>query len=175
MNYSIYDIPKLILGGNMETYRSKDIIEKLGISKIQLSHWINKGAIKPFREDFRRGGSHEFNKQNLIEAAICKELSDLRIPVKDMVEGLELMRKSHGNLLKEHHKLKDWLLVYSSPSKINFPGMKEYISQHPELNLDIPYAPGLLLKESLSEIILECMQAVIVINLNLILKVVEGI
>jgi hypothetical protein len=158
----------------MDIYRSKDILEKLGISKIQLSHWINKGAIIPYREDFRRGGSHEFNKQNLIEAAICKELSDLNIPVKSMVEGLKLMREYHGDLLKERNNLKDMLLVYLSPAKFNFPGMKEYISQHPGLNFENPDAPGLVKKENLLEM-LEYMQGFVVINLSRVLDMVEGI
>ena len=102
----------------METYRSKDIQEKLGVSKIQLSHWINMGAVEPYKKDNRRGGSHEFNKQNIIEAAICRELSDLQIPVKKIVEGLDELRKIFPGILKglpiEEYAVEEVYLLYAS-------------------------------------------------------------
>jgi len=99
----------------METYRSKDIQEKLNVSKIQISHWTNMGCIKPFRADWRRGGSHEFNHRNLVEAAICKELSDLYIPVKSMAKALEMMG-DYGFELCEKQRDLDWILIFLSPT-----------------------------------------------------------
>jgi DNA-binding transcriptional MerR regulator len=155
----------------MDIYRSKDIQDKLGVSKIQLSHWINKGAIKPYREDFRRGGYHEFNRQNLIEAAICKELSDLQVPVKSMVDALEMMRKPGFEIIKIHNDT-DWFLVFSTPYKYdykNVPWFAKWIKVNPEKTdtskFEGVYLPVLIPKENLLEEI-EYMQSVVVLSLK---------
>jgi DNA-binding transcriptional MerR regulator len=64
----------------MKTYSSKEIQELAGVSKIQLIHWIDIGAIVPWKEDRRRGGKRLFNQQNLIEVLICRELNNFRLP-----------------------------------------------------------------------------------------------
>ena len=65
----------------MENYKAADIVERTGISKIQLTHWINNLAIEPIIDDRRRGGVRYFSQQNLAEATICKFLNDIRLPV----------------------------------------------------------------------------------------------
>lgn len=106
----------------METYKSKYIREKLHVSKIQLSHWINMGAIKPYREDRRRGGSHEFNQQNVIEAAICKALSNLKVPVVNMVKALQMIQERNFWEKWKKNPGKEWFLITFSPliAKIEF-------------------------------------------------------
>ncbi len=161
----------------METYKSKDIREKLGISKIQLSHWINMGAIKPYRDDSRRGGSHEFDKQNLIEAAICKDLADLRVPVKSMANAMKMMREDGVWDFWKEYKNYDWFLVFSSPSKLdytNFPDMKEYFAKRDSSNFDESFTPGLLPKKALIEN-LEYMKATILLSLRPIFDSIGGV
>jgi DNA-binding transcriptional MerR regulator len=178
MYYSIWHTPYFILGGDMEPYKSKDILEKLGISKIQLSHWINKGAIIPHREDFRRGGSHEFNKQNLIEAAICKELSVLKIPVKSIVEALKMMREVHANLLKDSNKLKEYTLFYSSPIRmdygkaLNIPTYKEFLKRFDSSDYEKVFMPGLIENKRLFELF-EKIQVGVILKMTRILQMVN--
>jgi len=159
----------------METYKSKDIQDRLGISKIQLSHWINSGAIRPYQEDNRRGGSHKFNRQNLIEAAICKELSDLRVPVKSMAQTIDMMHEVGFELWKKFDLL-DWYVVFSSVAKFDYkdidPKMTEYFAKLDTSDFKT-FMPILVPRHELLKY-LEYMQAAIVLNLNRVLSLVDG-
>jgi hypothetical protein len=136
----------------METYRSKDIQERLNVSKIQVSHWINMGCIKPYKTDARRGGAHEFDQRNLIEAAICKELSDLKVPVKSMALGLDIVRG-----VKDCHKLNDYFLIYVDPQKMpaGIPGfdMSKVMKEYPHPDFETAFFPVLVTKGDLPEMI----------------------
>ena len=160
----------------MEIYRSKDIQEKLGVSKIQISHWVNMGAIKPYREDFRRGGSHEFNTQNLIEAAICKELSDLHVPVVKMVEGLDLLRGffSGKDLSKKKREIEELYLMYTSPLKYDYSGFPKLIESMKKAyspDFKKTFMPLLVLKKDLIDIF-EFMRAGVVLSLKRIIDLI---
>ena len=73
-------------------YKSCDIMEQAGITKIQLSHWINMGAIDPLVDDRRRGGVRYFSQQNMVEALVCKALNGHRLPVNAIAYMLLCVR-----------------------------------------------------------------------------------
>jgi len=160
----------------VETYKSKDIQKRLGVSKIQLSHWINMGAIEPYKTDHRRGGSHEFNHQNLIEAAICKELSDLRVPVKSMVQALEMMHEVGFKVWSTFDT--DWYMVFSSVYKLDYkdidPQLRRYFSKIDKSEVEKTFSAILIPKEDLLKDI-EYFQAAIVLSLKRVLDLVDGV
>jgi DNA-binding transcriptional MerR regulator len=160
----------------MEIYKSKDIQKRLGVSKIQLSHWINMGAIKPYKQDNRRGGSHEFNRQNIIETAICKELSDLRVPVKSMVQALKMMHEVGFEVWSTFDN--DWYMVFSSVYKFDYkdidPQLRRYFSKIDRSEVEKTFGATLIPKESLLKDI-EYFQAAIVLSLKRVLDLVDGI
>ena len=78
----------------MQTYKSSDIHKLAEVSKIQLVHWCNIGAIEPHIADRRRGGVRQFDQQNLIEVVICKKLNALRIPGHAIAKSMKSLRVS---------------------------------------------------------------------------------
>ena len=76
----------------MKKYKAAEIIEITGITKMQLNHWINMLAIEPHYDDRRRGGVRYFSQQNLVEAFICKNLNELRLPVQAISGALQTIR-----------------------------------------------------------------------------------
>jgi len=70
----------------MERFKSREIERMAGVSKIQLVHWINSGAITPLLDDRRRGGVRFFSRENLFEVIICKRLNEWRLPVHTIAE-----------------------------------------------------------------------------------------
>jgi len=77
----------------MRMYESKDIQNFAGVSKIQLIHWTQTGAIEPYKVDRRRGGKRIYSQQNLIETIICRELNRLCVETKVMKALLNWLRK----------------------------------------------------------------------------------
>ena len=76
-----------------KVYSSRDIQNYAGITKMQLNHWINVGAIIPYKDNRGRGKVRKFSRQNLIEALICRELSKLYISshvMEDLLFGLRV-------------------------------------------------------------------------------------
>jgi DNA-binding transcriptional MerR regulator len=78
----------------MVKFKSVDIVKRLGITKVQLNHWLNMGVIKPHIDDKRRGGVRYFSKQNLIEFYICKHLNGYGLPVHKMLTVLTMIREA---------------------------------------------------------------------------------
>jgi hypothetical protein len=76
----------------MREYTAKEIQELAKVTKRQLIHWVEVGAIIPLEDDRRRGGKRRFNQQNLIEALICRELNDYRLPSIMFVQALGSLR-----------------------------------------------------------------------------------
>ena len=62
-------------------FKSSEIQRLANISRIQLVHWVECGAIIPLEDIRGRGKCRIFNKQNLIEAIICRELKAYTIEV----------------------------------------------------------------------------------------------
>ena len=66
----------------MSVYKSKEIQEMVGLSKIQVSHIVNMNVIYPHNSDYRRGGSHKYNEHNLRQFKIVRKLMDCLMPIK---------------------------------------------------------------------------------------------
>ena len=99
----------------MEEFSAVEVASHARVSRRQLIHWVEMRAIIPWKEDRRRGGRRFFNKQNLIEAMICRELNSYRVSVhlfKDILSGLRLVRFWRN--LPEQYEFP--LLVYPAPS-----------------------------------------------------------
>lgn len=77
----------------MKTYHSKDIQRLARVTKMQLGHWVNVGAIIPLKDDPRRGGVRIFSQQNLVEAMICRELNYWRMEARSIAGPLWALRK----------------------------------------------------------------------------------
>jgi len=73
-------------------YQSKEIQEKAQVSAIQISHWTRTGAIIPAVPVRGTGKMHVYDHQNLIEAMICRELSQYSINYGVMREALKYLR-----------------------------------------------------------------------------------
>lgn len=76
-----------------KTHYSKAIQEKARVSAIQISHWTNTGVIIPATAVKGTGKMHVYDHQNLIEAMICRELSQFSINYGVMREVLDFLRK----------------------------------------------------------------------------------
>jgi len=74
-------------------FRAKEICELTGATKSQLSPWVSAGAIKPLKDDPRRGGVRIYSRQNLMEAMICKELANYSLPVRTIAETIVSMKE----------------------------------------------------------------------------------
>jgi len=126
----------------MERYKAAEIIELTGITKMQLNHWINMGAIKPAEDDSRRGGVRYFSKENLFEALVCKYLNAHRLPVQTIL-GVVLnisnpaphrRRKSFFKTFKDNQKLGDYFLIAAHLTFYAKGGIKkDFLSSKQEL------------------------------------------
>lgn len=74
-------------------YHSKTIQEKARISAIQISHWTKTGVIIPAIVAKGTGKMHVYDHQNLIEAMLCRELSEYSINYGVMREVLDFLRE----------------------------------------------------------------------------------
>lgn len=77
----------------MRMYESKDIQALAGVSKIQLIHWTQIGAIIPYKDERGRGKRRTYSQQNLIETMICRELNKLCVETRVMRELLDWLRE----------------------------------------------------------------------------------
>lgn len=84
----------------MKEYTAAEIQKLAKVTKRQLIHWVETSAIIPLEDDRRRGGKRRFNQQNLIEALICRELNDYRLPSVMFFQAV-------GGLRGKAWKLKD--------------------------------------------------------------------
>lgn len=76
------------------TFQSKQIQDIANISKMQLLYWTQQGAILPLRDARGRGKVRLYNYQNLIEAMICRELTNLSIGIRVIMEWMEFIREN---------------------------------------------------------------------------------
>jgi len=76
----------------MKEYTAAEIQKLAKVTKRQLIHWVETSAIIPLEDDRRRGGKRRFSQQNLIEALICRELNDYRLPSAMFVMALGALR-----------------------------------------------------------------------------------
>ncbi len=74
-------------------YHSKAIQKKARVSAIQISHWTKTGVIIPAIAVKGTGKMHVYDHQNLIEAMICRELSQYSINYGVMREVLDFLRE----------------------------------------------------------------------------------
>jgi DNA-binding transcriptional MerR regulator len=77
----------------MKTYGSTDIQKIVGITKMQVVHWTQTGAVIPFKDARGRGGRRRYSEQNKIEFGICRELNGFGIPPHIMATFLDFLRK----------------------------------------------------------------------------------
>jgi len=123
-------------------FRSKEICEKSGATRTQLSPWVAAGAIVPLIDDPRRGGVRIYSRQNLVEAMICKELANYSLPVRSIAEILKTMRNKRFKFggIKENSR-KVWEMLKENPvlcllvgqeGSIVFPsGAEEFKKRYP--------------------------------------------
>lgn len=81
-------------GNADKTYRSTDIQKIAMVTKMQLVHWTQTGAIIPLEDARGRGSRRVYNRQNLMEALICRELSKFSIETHVMHEVLSMLREN---------------------------------------------------------------------------------
>lgn len=77
-----------------KTYRSTDIQKIAKVTKMQLVHWSQTGAIVPLEDARGRGSRRLYSRQNLMEALICRELSKFSMETYVMHEVLSMLRES---------------------------------------------------------------------------------
>jgi len=160
-------------------FRAKEICELSGATKSQLSPWVAAGAIKPLRDDPRRGGVRIYSIENLVEAMICKELANYSLPVRTIAETIVTMKEDiyYSPAMTGWQKMKkdpDMLLVLVQTGaaatnpippdlfKILFPGRSQ-------TGKNAAYTVSVLTKEHFVEIIKHYSSA-IVVDLKKIIK-----
>jgi len=77
---------------NRKLYHSKMIQQKARISSSQIIHWTRTGVIIPFQTVRGTGRMHVYDHQNLLEAMICRELSQYSINHRIMSEVLDYLK-----------------------------------------------------------------------------------
>lgn len=77
----------------INTYHSKTIQKKAKVSAIQIGHWTRTTVIVPATAVKGTGKMHIYDHKNLIEAMICRELSQFSINYGVMREVLDFLRK----------------------------------------------------------------------------------
>ncbi len=75
-------------------YKSKELAERVGITTVQLAHWVNIGAIEPLINDRRRGGVRYFDGMNMFEAMICKQINEYRLSIQMAKDALDFLKES---------------------------------------------------------------------------------
>ena len=76
----------------METYGSGEVQKRAKVTKMQLIHWTQLGAILPLKDARGRGGRRIYSFQNIVEAMICRELNSFTIETHIMVRILDYLR-----------------------------------------------------------------------------------
>ena len=77
----------------MPVYTSKDLQQRSGATHMQISRWTELGIILPEEDAKGRGRVRRFNQQNLIEAMICKQLTEyFRLDTSIMLEIVSWLR-----------------------------------------------------------------------------------
>jgi DNA-binding transcriptional MerR regulator len=187
----------------MEKYKSADVIKITRVTKVQLNHWINMGAIKPLVDDKRRGGVRYFSKQNLVQAFICKHLNEYGLPVHKIKMALDMIKdtksisgKNFYDAIKDNPKLKSYYAAILPVSGIGDKGEvldtdseifeKDIPQIKKDLKIDLPHAEQwkIFAKELVGALIateddllqiLSQNPTAIVINLNAYVKTVGGL
>ena len=65
------------------------------ISKMQIIHWSQIGAVVPFKDAKGRGARRVYSWQNLLEILICRELNKLTVEAHVMAIVLHWLRNSY--------------------------------------------------------------------------------
>jgi len=66
------------------TFSMSDLTQWSGATGPQVEHWVRQGLIIPLRASTGRGSERVFSLQNVIEAAIARQLTEAGIAVKPM-------------------------------------------------------------------------------------------
>lgn len=77
----------------MRTCSISEIQKILHVTKMQVMHWTQTGAVRPFKNDRGRGKRRLYDEQNLAELAICRELNRLLVPPTVMKDLLGMLRE----------------------------------------------------------------------------------
>lgn len=85
----------------INTYFSKDIQRKAGVSENEIKHWTMTGAIEPYKPVQGTGKMHIYDHQNLIETMICRELKKYSINFNLMKEVILYLRKKSWTVVFE--------------------------------------------------------------------------
>jgi DNA-binding transcriptional MerR regulator len=126
----------------MERYKATEIIALTGITKMQLNHWINMGAILPAEDDRRRGGVRYFSEENLFEALVCKFLNEHGLPVQLITSIVHCIRnpaphrkqQSFFKTFKINQKMEDSFLIAAHFTFYTRNGKrKDFLSANQEL------------------------------------------
>lgn len=128
------------------TYRSRDI-QEFGISKIQLVHWVQVGAIIPLKDARGRGGRRVYSYQNLVEALICRELAKYSIETHVMRSLLEVLREDKIGVIGRNKNVSFWDYIEQDKPNLLFMANTELIARGAGIETEI--MPFLL--ESLTE------------------------
>jgi DNA-binding transcriptional MerR regulator len=114
--YGIYHQPNKESDVIAEMYQSREVQRMAKVSRIQLIHWTETGAIIPAQDAQGRGGRRIYSHSNLIETIICRELNRYSIPVQYIKHIMDLFREQ-----RYLEKLKDvWDEIKRDPTQAFF-------------------------------------------------------
>jgi hypothetical protein len=88
-----------------EKYKTKDLAAITGATLPQVANWVKIGAIQPVSNPRGRGQSRIFDAQGLVEAFVCKEMSNYRVENWIIVETLQALRDGNRPLLEAERRL----------------------------------------------------------------------
>jgi DNA-binding transcriptional MerR regulator len=72
----------------MELFKAVEIKQITGVKKSELIHWCNTGVIVPFRDGKGRGRVRYFDRKNLLEIFVLRELHRFGISSRVLKEAL---------------------------------------------------------------------------------------
>lgn len=81
-------------GKIIKVYHSGDLQQKAGVSENQIKRWTMTGIINPYKPVKGTGRMHVYDHQNLIEAMICRDLSQYSMTSYVMGGVLEFLRST---------------------------------------------------------------------------------
>jgi DNA-binding transcriptional MerR regulator len=163
----------------MKKFKSTDVIRMAGVTKVQLNHWINMLAIEPRYDDRRRGGVRYFSQQNLVEAFICKNLNELRLPVQAISGALQTIRgqkiisgKTFFEAYTTNPKLEKYFLLILSLTDRPIP---KYLSDKFKKNFHRIVRPTVVCPAKELSVWFSKFPTAVVVNLNQIVQEAGGL
>ncbi|HIF96688.1 MAG TPA: MerR family transcriptional regulator [Myxococcales bacterium] len=113
-----------------ELFRTRDVLQLLGISRRQLQYWAQTNLVKPSART--QGGHHRYSFEDLIALKAAKRLIDAGVSVQRIRTSIQTLREVLSTLALPARKLTlvatgDVLLVLGEATDIHTVRGKEWI------------------------------------------------